>query len=313
MKTILRVEQPIDAPMHITWIINNICTKSCSYCPENLHSGKNHNYEWENARRFFKILFEKYESIHCTLAGGEPSVSPFFSELVQTFYNAGHSIGITSNAAKPVSFWSKNSQYLNYACFSYHPEDPDDKFIEKITEAGKHTYVTARIMMLPSKWDHCVEIYNKMKFVDNIDVEAVRILDWSGKDKTSHIYNLEQLEWFTNNIATHKHRIIDREISSPKITSKFYFSGDKVEDNPNVIDYINEGLTNFNGYQCEVGLKSLFIDWNGKIFLSNCCINGSIGSINDPENIKWPTSPVTCHKTICHCTTDVNINKWVDT
>ena len=62
MKRIIQVIQPDTAPLHLTWIINNICTNACSYCPENLHNGSNHNYDWENARKFFKLLFEKYHT-----------------------------------------------------------------------------------------------------------------------------------------------------------------------------------------------------------------------------------------------------------
>jgi hypothetical protein len=82
--------------------------------------------------------------------------------------------------------------------------------------------------------------------------------------------------------------------------------------NPNVVGYINSGMTNFNGYKCEVGLKEMFIDWRGKVYLGNCLINGAIGSINDPENIKWPTGPTVCNKNLCHCASDVVINKWIE-
>ena len=29
----------------LTWIINNICTQHCDYCPSYLNSGKNHHYQ----------------------------------------------------------------------------------------------------------------------------------------------------------------------------------------------------------------------------------------------------------------------------
>jgi hypothetical protein len=79
----------------------------------------------------------------------------------------------------------------------------------------------------------------------------------------------------------------------------------------NCVDFINSGMTNFNGYSCDIGLKSLFISFDGDIFLANCMIGGSIGNINDPDNIQWPVSPVICNKDLCHCTSDVNISKRI--
>jgi organic radical activating enzyme len=312
MKKIIKVVQAPTAPsLHLTWIINNICTNSCSYCPASLHNGANHNYDWDNARRFFQQLFKKYPTIHCTIAGGEPSVSPFLPEIVKTFYEAGHTIGLTSNAAKPVRYWDEIAKMLNYICFSYHPEFPDPQFVEKISAAGWHTPVCVRVMMLPSRWDHCIEMIEKLSKIEHVRVEPVRILDWTGENRSAHLYSNEQLEWFNHNNGNTEKFLSHFEVQ-PKtvdIWSDFYLDDGEVEHAPNSLKYINDGMTNFYGYSCEVGLKSLFVDHHGDILLSNCGINGSIGNINNPEGIMWPTDPVICNKRICHCTTDVNINK----
>jgi len=313
MNRIIRVKQVDDAPeMQLTWLINNICTNSCSYCPPTLHSGTNHHYEWKNAKRFFEILFEKYSSVHCSVAGGEPSVSPFFTDLIKIFYNSGHSIGITSNAARSVRFWEENSKYLNYVCFSYHPESPDPHFIEKINVAKMQTLVTVRVMMLPSKWDHCVEMFEKLSELNHICVESVRIFDWDGTNKTAHVYTEDQLLWFTHNErnqSLNKTPGVDKK--AVRILCDYHLEDGTVLETPNAVDYINSGMTNFYGYTCEVGLRSLFVDWRGRIFLGNCGVGGIIGNINYPSTIQWPTTSVVCNKTLCHCATDVNINKWV--
>jgi organic radical activating enzyme len=294
--------------MHLTWIINNICTNKCSYCPPSLHNGKNHHYDWENARKFFQYLFDRYTSIHCTVAGGEPSLSPFFKEICKIFNNSGHTIGVTSNAAKPAHYWEEVSKDLNYICFSYHPEFSDSQFKEKILAAADNTYVAVRVMMYPKMWDHCIEIYNRFDSYEHLAVEPVRVLNWGGSsDPESHVYSNEQLEWFENYIRPEKN--IPSLKRQPKIGSKIIFSDGTYDDNPNTIEYINKGQTNFNGYSCEVGLKSMFIEWNGDIFLGNCMINGKIGNIDNPDTVQWPTKEVICTKNICHCTTDVNINK----
>ena len=313
MKKIIRIQQDDDSLLHLTWIINNICTNSCSYCPSDLHNGKNHNYDWEKAREFFKMLFERYPKIHCSVSGGEPSISPFFREIVETFHNAGHTIGVTSNAAKPVRYWAEIAPFLSYICFSYHPENPDPNFAQKISVVCMNTLTTVRIMMHPEYWDHCVEVHDSLKDNEFIFVEPVRITNWWGM-KNTHLseYTDAQLEWFYNNSRNNKqltHILPSKPVA--RINSKIYFDDGTVDEQPNTIEYVNSGMTNFFGYTCEIGLKELKVDWLGKVMLGNCD-NNVIGYIGEPDNIKWPTSSVVCDKTSCVCTTSVNINKWIE-
>jgi organic radical activating enzyme len=314
MNKIIRIQQPDDAPMHLTWMINNICTNHCSYCPPNLHEGKNHHYEWENAQRFFEILFKRYPKIHCSVSGGEPSLSPFFPDICKTFYNAGHTIGLTSNAAKPASYWKDIAPYLNYICFSWHPEFPDKNFLEKVIAAARQIPVTVRIMMLPGKWEQCVKMFNEMSEQWEFYTEPVKIMPYNDIDTKSYDYTEEQNEWFENNHGNHsrgdpKHIV---RLAPVKILSNYYFDDGSMVIEPNASDYVNRGYTNFNGYTCEIGLKSLFVRPNGIIYLGNCLVGGKIGNINKPEKIIWPTGPSKCNINLCSCSSDVNLNKWVE-
>jgi organic radical activating enzyme len=84
-KRLIKVKQQTNT-MLLTWITNNICNNHCAYCPPILHTGKNHHYEWEKAKEFLYRLFSHYPRIHCSISGGEPTLSPFFKELVEIFY-----------------------------------------------------------------------------------------------------------------------------------------------------------------------------------------------------------------------------------
>jgi len=313
MKKIIRVQQRPTAPMNLTWIINNICPNKCTYCPPGLHNGQNHNYDWDNARRFFKELFLRYPKIHCSVAGGKPSVSPFLREIVEIFKKNNSTIGITSNAAKPVAYWEDISRYLNYISFSWHGQFIDDKFYEKVMAAVENTAVTVRIMIHPQDFERGVAEYEKFKDNPMIYTEPVRILNWnsSAVDPSNYTYTDEQIRWFETTVPKKKYLTHLSHLEFPDMSAKIIFDDDTFDDNPNVVSLINAGQTNFNGYMCEVGLKGLFIDWRGKIYMGNCQINGALGNINDPENIKWPTQAIMCNKNICHCASDVVLNKWL--
>jgi organic radical activating enzyme len=312
MKRIIEVQQPDNEPLHLTWVINNICTNSCSYCPSNLHAGKNHHYDWNNAKKFLDILFQRHKKIHCTISGGEPSVSPFFPELVKLFYDNGHSVCCTSNAAKPVKYWSNISQYLTYICFSYHPEFVDGNFVEKVLAASINTHVTVRVMMLPSRWDQCLEMYNRLVNEEKIYIEVVRIFNWDGSDQTAHMYTAEQEDFFKNYVPPPREIKHPRNDPLPLNPSTFIFDDGSMHDGNNVLDLINSGMTNFKGFTCDIGLKSLFVHFNGTINRGNCSVGMNIGNINEPDKINWPSGPVKCHINLCHCSSDVNISKVID-
>ena len=316
MNKIIKIQQRDDSLMHLTWMINNICTNHCSYCPPNLHEGKNHYYEWENAQRFFKMLFERYPRIHCSVSGGEPSLSPFFPEICKLFYEAGHTIGCTSNAAKPASYWKNIAPYLDYICFSWHPQFPDKNFLEKVVAAARQITVTVRVMMLSDKWDECITMFNELSIRWEFITEPVKIIAYNDIDPTTSVYTEEQLEWFEKNHGNHNERQPLRHLISPtnpvEILSTYYFDDDTIVEKANASDWVNRGYTNFNGYTCEIGKKSLFVRPNGIIYLGNCLVGGKIGNINKPEKIMWPTDNIKCNIDICSCSSDVNINKWIE-
>ena len=66
-KPVVKIQRRTDDLMVVTWIINNICTNACSYCPKNLHTGKNHHYDWENAKRFWQLLLKKHSKLQVAL------------------------------------------------------------------------------------------------------------------------------------------------------------------------------------------------------------------------------------------------------
>jgi organic radical activating enzyme len=317
-KKIIRVTQVDETLTQLTWVINNICNNKCSYCNSDLNSGIGHHYSWENAKKFLEQLFERYPKIHCSVSGGEPSLSPFLPELTSMFNSSGNSIGLTSNAFKPIEYWEKLSKDVYYICFSYHPEFPVKNFREKVIASSLNTFVTVRIMMLPSMWDHCVEVFNSFKDISTIYIEPVRILDWGGINREAHVYSEEQLDWFETEEAIEAssgrrsmfHLV---EIKEPVKLGATYELDDKSIvscGDANPVQFINHGMTNFQGYTCEIGLKSLFVHYDGKIQMANCQVGEFIGEIEDMNNIKWPTKPIICNKTLCHCATDVGINKW---
>ena len=320
MSKIIKIVQDDGFPFNVTWVINNICTNTCSYCPSNLHTGSNHHYDWENARKFVKILFEKFKNIHCSISGGEPSVSPFLKDLVKLFYENGGTVGLTSNGAKSAEFWSEISPYLNYVSFSWHAEFIDKNFKEKVLAASENTKTTVRVMMHPKLWKESVDAFNTFNNMDYIHCQAIRILDWKKEPEGVHSqYTDEQNLWFEERFNEDRQNLENNPNKLKKVyiknykklikASTFYFE-DGTSIKTRIPDkFINNGLTNFKGYECEIGLREIFIDWRGQIRPGNCSVGQVIGNIGYPDLINWPVHPYICNIDICHCVTDVLVNK----
>lgn len=312
-KNLIKIQQsPI---MSITWIINNICNNRCSYCPPELNSGKNHHYEWESAREFILRLFEEYPKIHCSISGGEPTLSPFFTELVDIFYNSQHTVGITTNGARTVRYWEEISPKLSYICFSYHPSHEDLNFLEKVKVASKQTLVTVRIMMDSRHWDKSVEMYRRCCEMDEISVEPVRILpEMARAENIGEKYTEEQEKILLS--LPFKDMDYDPRSENPnfkftRLNATLYYDDGSVDRNGTISSnrLITEGKNKFTGWRCAAGLESLFISQSGHVKIANCLQGGFKFHINDHKEYELPKQWVTCNQPLCFCGTDFLISK----
>jgi hypothetical protein len=134
-------------------------------------------------------------------------------------------------------------------------------------------------------------------------VEAVRILDWGGNSQQVH-YTEEQLAWLDQ--CQNKR---PRPFTTTKLeysATVHYLDGKKKEyaSGPWANQLISQNRHYFTGWQCDIGLNSLFVQYDGSYRRGNCSQGGYIGWLQDPV-LKFPTESVICELNHCHCTTDI--------
>ena len=306
MAKIIKITQATPAT-YLTWVINNICTNACSYCHPSLHTGTNHNYDWSHAEEFIDRVLLRYPKIHVAISGGEPTLSPWFKDLVKKFSDAGHPVGVTSNGARTVDYYRDISKYLSYIVMSYHPSYEDENFIAKALACAENTHCTVSLMMDSRYLDKCLNMYIKLSDYKQLSVEPVRIHDWGAKTTFGRDYSLEQ-----SNLIAGLAKIFAKKPTRPAIegyTGATAFYEDGVELRLNAQKLINENNTNFIGWECNIGLESLYVKYDGMIRSGNCITSPVIGKIQDSDNILWPMQPIICKQTFCNCTTDVYVSK----
>jgi hypothetical protein len=293
----ITANQPV---FQLTWSINNICTNHCRYCPTTLHSGQNHHYDWAHAERFALALMDRYPNIQLAIAGGEPTVSPWLKDLINLFVSRGHRVGITSNGVRSAGYWADCRP--DYICLSYHAEYADDDWVVRAIATNQlipHT--TARVMMDPDRWEQCVRVF-KMLQATPMGVEAVRILDWGGGSQRVH-YTSEQLAWL-DQCRNKKPRPFSTDKLEYSATVHYLAGHTEYASGPWANQLISQNKHYFTGWQCDIGLNSLFVQYDGSYRRGNCSQGGYIGWLKDPV-LKFPTESVICELNHCHCTTDI--------
>lgn len=311
-KKIIQIKQNTHS-LQLTWVINNICTNHCDYCPPILNKGTNHGYDWNNAKSFINRLLKRYPKIHCAISGGEPTLSPFLPEMIEMFQQAGHTVGLTSNGARSIRYIEEISKYLSYISFSYHPQYDDKSLLEKAIAASNNCLITIRIMMDSRYWDLAVSRYNEFIQHPEISVETVRILPEMAHKHVGDDYNQDQIQWLECNPGGYSTKGLynqNNKLWKPAINgATFYWDDGSVDQWGDANKLVSRGLTDFRGWACNIGLESLFVDFTGNVSKGNCRQGGKIFHIDSHEQYELPTRGEICEQHLCHCATDVYITK----
>jgi Radical SAM superfamily/4Fe-4S single cluster domain len=312
--------------LNLTWILNNICTNSCSYCDPILYNGKNHHYEWKHAKEFIQELNTRYDKIDLSISGGEPTLSPFLLDLCKQI---GGDIHITTNGMSSLRKYEELSEYVWGWSFSWHPEFQQEGWLDKVSYISKISNVTVRIMAPANQMETVssfLTLINSEK--RNFRYEIVKIQPRGHIDVNTLIYSKESENILRtpvkmapidqrNFITTKKH--IFHNLSNDNIgtDATYIFAGDVdvykyfQKDHISSNDIIKHGFTDYRGWKCNVGLESLFVQFDGSIKRGNCEVGGNIGTIQDIDNIQWPTTPIICTSSRCDCNPDIRVTKKI--
>ena len=306
----IRAIQQINPNYQLTWIINNICTNHCDYCVPDLHTGSNHHYDWQIARGFLnRILDEVARPINLSISGGEPTLSPHLPELVDMFYDRGHTITITSNGVRTAEWWHAIAPKLSSIAFSYHPSYHRDDFIEHCGAAAGHTYATVRVMMDSRYFDVAVDMYRKILEHPTLSVEAVRIVPETSRRMTGAEYTEQQLVWINKySMPVYKPRHLPG-VKHSHMGANYWWSDGTVDRYGRSNHLIATKQNDFRGWACNMGIESLFIGWNGWVKGANCLQNAGLFHINDHARHQLPHKAEICTQPQCDCGTDVNLSK----
>jgi len=292
----------------VNWCLGNTCNYSCSYCPENLHSGDIKWPELEKVKEFITRIVEQVapRKVYFELTGGEVTLYRHFIEICQHCTELGAKVGLISNGSRTLRWWEENKKYFDHVCLSFHPEFAEaEHFIEVVKILNNDVRTHVNIMMSPDQFDYCYAVANKVKNLGNISMALQPLIHDFGD--TLYDYNDQQKLIFDK-----QHELITKNI---KFTKSFdYYRGAMkmlFEDNSSQVSsahrFISFKTNDWSGWNCYAGVEQIIVDLGGNVYRGWCRVGGKIGNIF--EDFEVPKEPILCNKTMCHCNFDIMSTK----
>ena len=299
----------------VDWMLHDRCTYDCSYCPPGNKRGEDEWLKVEELKKFCSHVeeharrFDPDFKIHVFFSGGEPTIWKNFTDLVEFLNERGWVVGVNSNGSRSLRWWEKNASKFNRIQFSYHTEHVvDDEFIEKVKMCEDKANTGVNIMMNPD-----IRYFGKaVKFTDRLRSETTRAHfahhkiqhNFGGVDIPIPFYTKQQEEIISQLSGRWNIKYNHEE------TSIYNYETNSGSINRFVpIQWIKRGEVNFQNWSCNVGLESIFVDSKGIVSRGTCRVEGDLGTILDPDNIKWPTESLICPKNWCGCISDLLSSK----
>jgi organic radical activating enzyme len=311
--------------LNIRWSPNNICNFTCNYCFPDAHAGdfkspENFNTVVSN----FQHIFNQYKSklnktkFHLQISGGEPTLWKDLGKFILEIKKSHNVyVSIVSNGSRTIRWWKEYGGLIDNLTLSYHAKDAD---IDHMIEVADLMYdlrkkVTVFVLMDPTQWQKCISAIDYMKTSSKnswfiISKEIVGYMPYTRMQKeflSKELKRVPKLSWFLKNYNL----IFD---GSMKILESVAWFEDKklpLIATPNT--YINRGWTDFRGWNCNIGIDSLYVSWSGNIQGScgqplfdqnyNILDNNFVSSFN-PE-----FKPAKCQIERCICIPETHLTK----
>jgi MoaA/NifB/PqqE/SkfB family radical SAM enzyme len=276
----------------VEWNLGKRCNYDCSYCPSVIHDNTSKHAELSTMESVIDSLASIGRNIRLSLTGGEPSVNPNIEQLILYARINGMWLSMTSNGTRTAT-WYINQPVTQYV-FSLHFEYEWERVIHTIIEVGKFRKSYVNVMVHHEK---VAEAQHAMKQLRKYGIKHVaRRIRWVENndhdifDDTN--YDNEDLEWLLGYTST-----IDPNVRVDEI--KIYHAN----------DIIKLGMNKFKGWECNAGIESLMINWDGDVHRATCRVGGSLGNIYDGTFL-IPSTPIECTRNSCTCAADIPITKY---
>ncbi len=312
--------QPLPIPRvnFIEWQIHNVCNYACSFCGP-VHSGGDKRWlGLEESKKVVDKIAEacKSKPFWLQLTGGEPTLMPDLSELLQYIKDKGGYTSMISNGSRTIRWWTeiRDRKLLDMLYITYHPEQTSD--IEHVVEVIQlfHNEPVETFCLITHVKNNIQDAFDAFDYIKTntgtvITVKAMMVYDYD-------IYDLYTAEQSTR---LKKMNWIHGDLSSTKIKSNI---PEYKKHKAKLIEIYEDGTiqlresqsifkdrTNvYTGWKCNIGKTTLRINVDS-IYRGVCGSGGVVGHVSDNE-YRFSDDFITCESSSCFCGTDMISTKY---
>jgi MoaA/NifB/PqqE/SkfB family radical SAM enzyme len=277
----------------VEWNLGKRCNYDCSYCPAAIHDNTSPHTPIETLKEAVATLAGIGKPIRLSFTGGEPCVHPKFLDLLQYCRFVGIQwISVTTNGTMPFEFYSKLP--VDQLVVSVHFEYDWRRVMHTIKKLSESSDIKL-IAQLMAHHDYISSVKTAHGISKSSNVPCtIRRIRWTEGDHDlfdDMRYHPDDLQWILDNNST--------------------VQGNCVIDGKTVMhanDIIKFHLNKYKGWECNIGVESLMINWDGDVHRATCRVGGSLGNIYN-NSFTVPTDPIVCDRTWCTCAADIPITK----
>lgn len=279
----------------IEWNIGKRCNLDCSYCPAYIHDNTSQHTNIELLKLAVNNIKKIKKPCRISLTGGEPCIHPKIEELIDYIYTNNISwLNITTNGTRTAKWYA--SLPVSHYVFSLHF---DNKLYKEITQ-NILEFSNFNLKKIPFH----IHVMAHPEYINEMK-DTISLFD-QHKIK----YTIRRIRWTIehDNFDDSKYQKDDLEFILSKTST---VQPNCIVDNTkeyHANDILKEKLNHFLGWECNIGLESLMINWDGEVHRATCRVGGSIGNIYK-NNIAIPTNSITCTRQWCTCAADIPITK----
>ena len=281
----------------VEWNLGKRCNLDCSYCPAEIHDNFSSHTNIKVLIDAVDALAELGKPIRLSFTGGEPCVHPNIEELLEHASQRVDWINVTTNASRKAEWYDR--QPNNHYVFSLHFEHPQWEdhvknilFFSQLNDmSGNNKDFIVNVM---AHHDHMEKVKSACTLFDGHYVKyAIRRIRWTEKHDwfDDMKYNEKDLQWILDNDATVEPNCV-------------------IDDNDlmHANDIIKKHLNQFEGWECNAGIESLMINWDGEVHRATCRVGGSLGNIYE-GTFEQPEQSIVCTRKFCTCAADIPLTK----
>lgn len=331
MSELIKVESTRD-PKHldIRWLPNNVCNFKCRYCFPDSNTGTCRSpQDLDLIVNNFDHLINSYkeklgkEKVNLYIAGGEPTLWKDLDRFIHSIKEKQDVyISLITNGSRTLRWWKDHGHNIDNVHLTHHVKqanlDHTIAVADILYNHGKKT--TVKVLMDSTCWDECVSAVEYLKknsktkfFIQVAEVIEQDNLQHYTKEQKSYmkwgIKRIPPLTWFWKN----RHFFKDGEIRYTESVGTFD-NGKKIRAGSGT--YLNKNLNTFKGWDCNIGLDSVFINFDGSI--QGACGEKVYGldytyNILDTDFSKKfniELKPTKCSQCICACSPETHLTKF---